>query len=181
MLVAQCRKGDQKAQRLLFERFKGMVMGICLRYAGEEELAKDMLQETFIKVFTQLNDLNTQDALAGWIKTIAIRVAINYYKYHLNREHDRLDRITETQQQNDDHLVVLSGLAKEQLLIMIQELDDHYRLVFNLYCIEGYSHKEIAEQLTITERTSRVYLNRARKLIRHKIFNSENPRKQAYG
>lgn len=158
-----------------------MVMGICLRYAQREDLAQDIFQDVFVKVFTQLDRLENEAALPGWIKSITIREAINAYQHQIRRSHETLDEIPESHQRIDLDLSILEGLDQEKLLALIQSLGNSHRMVFNLFCIEGYNHKEIGERLQISESSSRVYLSQAKKTLQEKILFLENPKKIAYG
>ncbi|MEM9329115.1 MAG: sigma-70 family RNA polymerase sigma factor [Bacteroidota bacterium] len=180
-LISKCLKGDRKAQQKLFDRYKGLVMGICLRYAGNSDLAQDMLQEAFLKVYTQLHQLENEKALPGWIRSLTIRVALNYYKQQMQKEHEPMEHVMVNAQNYEVDVTILSELEHERLLTLIQELKDSHRMVFNLFCIEGYTHKEISQKLGITEASSRVYLTKAKKVLQEKILFTGDQNRIAYG
>ncbi len=161
-LIEQCRKGKARYQKLLYDKFACKVYPVCYRYAKNEEDAKDILQETFIKVFDKLNTFQDTGSFEGWIRKIAVNTAIRHYHNSL-REIDNHDIEHAPELVTEDS--VLSELNAEDILKMIGSLPTGYRIVFNLYAIEGYSHKEIAEELGITEGSSRSQLTRARQAL----------------
>jgi RNA polymerase sigma factor (sigma-70 family) len=161
-LIEQCLKGRARYQKLLYDKFACKVYPVCYRYAKNEEDAKDILQETFIKVFDKLNTFQDTGSFEGWIRKIAVNTAIRHYHNSL-REIDKHDIEQAPELATDDS--VLSALNAEDILKMIGSLPTGYRIVFNLYAIEGYSHKEIAEELGITEGSSRSQLTRARQAL----------------
>jgi len=180
-LIYKCLQGNKKAQQELFDQYKGLVMGICLRYARNSDLAQDILQEAFIKVFTQLHQVKNEKALPGWIRSLTIRVALNYYKSQIQKQHEPIEDVMVNHEACEAGVAILSELEHDRLLALIQELKDSYRMVFNLFCIEGYTHKEISEKLGITEASSRVYLTKAKKTLQEKILFTSNENKIAYG
>ncbi len=168
-LIKRCIKQDRKAQKLLFDQYKGMIMGVCLRYAKHRMEAEDIFQEVWIKVFGSLDTLRESSALGGWIKSIAVRTAINFYKQQLKYTYKEIDSHDQGEWIHTQDQEIVQNIDREILLNFLQELPDSQRLVFNLAALEGYPHKEIALQLDITEASSRVYLAKARKLLQQKI------------
>jgi RNA polymerase sigma factor (sigma-70 family) len=170
-LLQGCRKNHSPAQTLLYDRYKGRMMGICRRYAGNTTDAEDILQEAFIKIFRNINQIREEKALVGWMKKIVTHTAINYYranlKYNQNTEYEELVLT------DDSYTDLLSKLATEEIFKLINELPTGYRLVFNLYLIDGYEHKEIAGMLHISEGTSRSQLSKAKALLREKLIQIE--------
>ncbi len=168
-LVRRCRKGDRRAQQLLFDQFKGMLMGVCLRYAKDRADADDIFQEAFSRVFHQLDQIRDGERLAGWIRQVAVRCAINHYR---QRQRDAWLHVEDV----SEHLfgmgeeLPLAQLQQEELLQMVQALPDSQRMVFNLVAIEGYSHKEAADMADITESSSRVLLHRARQCLQQQAI-----------
>lgn len=161
-LIEQCLKGKARYQKLLYDKFACKVYPVCYRFAKNEEDAKDILQETFIKVFDKLNTFQDTGSFEGWIRKIAVNTAIRHYHNTL-REIDKHDIEQAPELASDES--VLSELNAADLIKMISSLPTGYRVVFNLYAIEGYSHKEIAEELGITESASRSQLTRARQTL----------------
>lgn len=161
-LVKDCLRGRADAQRQLFEQFAPVMLPVCLRYSREKMEAEDILQEGFIRVFEKLNTYRFEGSLEGWVRKIIVNVAIRQYqrnaKLHVVTELE--EGIAEPDQEMPD-----SQYSFQELLAMVQSLPDGYRLVFNLFAVEGYSHAEIAETLGITEATSRSQLARARRSL----------------
>ena len=147
--------------------FAGRLYGICLRYANNEDDAKDILQEGFIKIFEKLRQYSNTGSLEGWMRKIIVNTALE----KIRRENRFMlvedDAFIGHDQYKYEH--ILEELGEKDLLGMIQELSPQYRMVFNLYAIEGYSHKEIAHKLNISEGTSKSNLSRARDLLKNKI------------
>ena len=142
--------------------------GICLQYASSEEDAQDILQEGFIKVFAKLDQVKNPAAFPGWIRRLMINTALEKYRSQviLQRVDDVKGEVHEESDEQD-----LSELTCEELVALIQTLSPKYRLVFNLYAIEGYSHQEISEELGISVGTSKSNLSRARAILQEKIKN----------
>jgi RNA polymerase sigma factor (sigma-70 family) len=168
-LIEGCLAGKRKAQNELYKRFSPLLYGICLRYAANRFEAQDILQEGFIKVFSALSTFEKKGSFEGWVKRIVINNAINHIRRnaakHLFTEFSELENIPETIQETEE----ISPPDSKIMLKLIQELPDGYRMVFNLYVFEEYSHKEIAEFSGISENTSKTQLMRARHLLQKKI------------
>lgn len=158
-LVAALSRQERWAQQQLYEQYYGKMMGICLRYAGSRDEALDLLHEGFIKVFQNIGRYRPGTSLPAWIRTIIVNTCIDYYRKTIRR---RTDDIADAHYLSDDAPDVLSNLTEQEILAAVQDLSPAYRAVFNLYVVEGYSHKEIGEALQITESTSRSNLVKAR-------------------
>lgn len=166
-LVEKCKKGDPRAQRALFERFAPRMLSVCLRYSKETEIAEDVLQDAFVKVFTKLENFKGDGSLEGWIRRIVVNTALDQIRKDVKfREDVAVDdvgyRLEQQMFQGD-------ALLEEDLLRMISAMPDGYRVVFNMFAIEGYSHKEIAEGLGISENTSKSQYSRARAYLQTKL------------
>lgn len=166
LLVKGCIKQDRKCQELLYKKYSRKMMGVCFGYTKDHDAAKDLLQESFIKVFDKIKNYNNDGSLEGWIRRIVVNTAIDYYRkvsklYVSNIENEKTELV--------DNLI-LDQFNNEDLLMLIRKLPEGYRIVFNLNVIEGYTHEEIAEKLGITESTSRSQLSRARKLLQEWIL-----------
>lgn len=166
-LLRQCRSNDPKSQRELYDLFSAKVMGLCRRYTRNKEEAQDVLQDTFIRVFQSIHQLRDSSHLEQWIRKTTVNAAIN--NYHKIKRHDHAEDKNGFHVFSEDHELILSSFTDSQLIQMINELPDGYRVVFNLYEIEGYSHSEIAKILRISEATSRSQLNRAKQTLRMKL------------
>lgn len=158
-LVAALIRQERWAQQQLYEQYYGKMMGVCLRYAGSRDEALDLLHEGFIKVFQNISRYRPGTSLPAWIRTIVVNTCIDYYRKTIRR---RTDDLNDAHYLSDDAPDVLSNLTEQEILAAVQELSPAYRAVFNLYVVEGYSHKEIGEALQITESTSRSNLVKAR-------------------
>lgn len=158
-LINGCLNEERWAQKELYESFYGRMMGICLRYSNNSEDARDILNEGFVKVFRYLNRYKVGTSLECWIRRIMINTSIDYYRKEMRH---RTDDIENAQHKIAEEANAESSFSAKEILAVIQELPPCYRAVFNLYAIEGYSHKEVADALGITESTSRSNLVKAR-------------------
>ncbi len=165
-ILKGCLQQRRSDQYRLYALFSKQMFGICLRYAASYDEAQDMLQEGFVKVFSKLSSYKEKGAFEGWIRRIFIHTAIEKYRervYHLPVE-DVVDYEAHVHQNRG-----VDALHTRDILRFVQQLPLQYRLVFNLYALEGYSHKEIASELKISESTSRSNLARARMLLKDKL------------
>ncbi len=175
-LIDRCIKKDRKAQNTLYKKNAPKLFGTCLRYAKNYTDAEDILQEGFIKIFKYLKDFRNEGNFEGWMRKIMVTTAINFYKRKslLNKDIDPEFVNTPSVATPD----AISFLSTEELLSVVQELPEGYRMVFNLNSIEGYSHKEISEIMNISINTSKSQLSRARNSIQHKLYHSLKIKKE---
>ena len=165
-LIEGSLRGEARAQRALFERYAPLLMGVCQRYCRTQAEAEDVLQDTFVRLFNKLPQYGFQGSFAGWARRLCVNVALKaYQRKRFSYEQSGLDNLPET----GGDPAAYANLGEEELLALIQQLPDGYRLVFNLYAIEGFSHKEIGERLGIQEASSRSQLLKARKMLQQKI------------
>lgn len=166
-LVQQCIHGDNHARRLFYDRFAENIMGACRRYMAQSDDINDVFQEAFIHIFQQLHKWDhTKGNIEGWLYRVATNVALKA----LNKKNrDGWDEIAVSNEPVDISSAI-DELALEDLIKIIQQLPDGQRTVFNMYLIEGYSHKEISVKLNISENGSKSQLSRAKETIR-KIYN----------
>lgn len=161
-IIQGCIQKDLRSQKHLYDRYASKMMGVCLRYANNSDEAKDLLQDGFIKVFQHISSFKFEGELAGWIKKIMVNNALEQIRKRKivfeKLEDDFADSDSEYHTGESQHDV-------KDLLRMLQQLPQGYRTVFNLYAIEGYTHKEIAERLEIEEGTSKSQYARARAYI----------------
>jgi RNA polymerase sigma-70 factor (ECF subfamily) len=165
-LIQACLRHEASAQRQLYEQFAPQLMAVCYRYASDESLAEDILQEGFLKIFQHLDRYQDQGTLEAWMRRIIVNTAIDQLR---RRKRQRGELELNEAIVDADVEDALDHLEASFLLEMIQRLPDGYRLVFNLYAIEGYSHVEIAKQLDISESTSRSQYARARSQLQRLI------------
>jgi RNA polymerase sigma-70 factor (ECF subfamily) len=160
-------KGDGNAQNELYRRYAPKLWGICLRYAKNTMAAEDVLQEGFIRIFTYLDRFENKGSFEGWMRRTMVNTAINYYRKNLasNKEAEYNEFMGVFNPDAD----AVSKLSHRELLGLIQAMPNGYRTIFNMYILEGYSHKDIAEQLNISENTSKSQLSRARAYLQEQI------------
>lgn len=158
-LIEACIKGDNKAQRKLYEKHAPVMYAICLRYMTNEDEAKDALQDGFIKAFTHLHAFRFTGSFQGWLKRIFVNASLELIRKR--RQHFDVDEITPTEDQAD--FIETGTLDVDRMMSLVQKLPQGYRTVFNMYVVDGYSHKEISEELNISESTSKTQLFKARK------------------
>ncbi len=164
-------------QEELYRRFSPKMYAVCLRYASNAEEAEDILQEGFIKVFKKLTSFRGDGSFEGWIRRIFVNTAIEHF-----RRRRYLQPVTEKEENSIEgkYLSVLDELAEKDILALIRQLSPGYRTVFNMYVIEGYSHKEIGEMLGISEGTSKSQLSRAKVILQELVrefIEHQNERK----
>jgi RNA polymerase sigma-70 factor (ECF subfamily) len=166
-----CLKNQAAAQRELFNRFSPKMLAVCYRYAHNREDAEDMLQEGFIKIFSQIHTFQNKGAFEGWVRRIVVHTCINHLKKN-KRFHESVDLIYATSIQVREESVPSIVQAK-QVVECIRLLPIGYRTVLNLYAIEGYSHKEIGEMLDIEESTSRSQYTRAKQMLEEVLIRKK--------
>lgn len=173
-----CKRGDRDAQEMLYTAYKSKVMGIARRYSGNNDEAKDIFQEAFIRIFNKLHLVNEPIYLNRWIIKVSIHTAINYY--HKNIKYKGMIELEHVQFDSEDDRTI-DKLSNEQLILLINSLPDGYRIVFNMYVIEGFKHSEIAEFLNISINTSKSQLSRAKQLLKQKLSSLGIVKYERYG
>ncbi len=169
-LIEGCCKGSRASQKALYDRYCRKMMTVCLRYAKSVAEAEDILQEVFVKVFHNLKDFRQEAKLETWITRIIVNTALNSRRKKLY-----LYPMVDVESINiPDQELSLSGMHFTQLLEMIQSLPQGCQVVFNLFAVEGYSHKEIAELLSISEGTSKSQFARAKSLLQAKLLKESS-------
>jgi RNA polymerase sigma-70 factor (ECF subfamily) len=159
LLIAACLRDERWAQKELYESYYSKLLAVCVRYSNNYEDARDILNEGFVKVFRYLERYQVGTSLESWMKRIMINTSIDFYRKEIRHRSEDIDT---AQYKVVDDKDVISNFTAQEILKSIQKLPPAYRAVFNLYAIEGYSHKEVAESLGITESTSRYNLVKAR-------------------
>jgi RNA polymerase sigma factor (sigma-70 family) len=168
-LINDCKKNDSNAQEQLYRLFSSKLFGVCLKYSRNYAEAQDNLQDGFLLIFDKINQFTNKGSFEGWAKRIMINYTLQGYRKTTFLEIVNENIADETEVDFDEEAV-----SMEYLLEIIQQLPDRYRLVFNLYAIDEYSHKEIAEMLEITIGTSKSNLSRARMILKQKIESHTN-------
>ncbi len=167
-LIELLKKNSESAFVELYNKYSPVLFGICLRYAKERTEAEDILQESFIKIYENIDSFKNEGSLEGWLKRIVVNVSINHYR----------KKIKENTVSTDDEITyeevipenVFSKLTSKELIGLIRLLPEGYRMVFNLYAIEGFKHNEIAEMMGYTESTSKTQLMKAKKMLQQYVF-----------
>jgi len=176
-IVEGCQKGDRKLQKELYEKYASGMMVVCLRYSKSTLEAEDILQESFIKVFKNIQKFQKDSNLGAWIKKIVVNTALNAQRKKLYM-YPMVDI-----EQTDNHVdekVVLAEFHLKELIDMIRTLPMGCQAIFNMYAVEGFSHKEIAEKLNISEGTSKSQYARAKMLLRKKLDEARDNRYEQY-
>jgi len=167
-IIEGCVRHDRKAQEVLYAQYSRFLLGVCMRYATDKAEAEDILQESFLKIFFNLKDFSGTGSFIGWLRKITVNTAITHYhknlkyRYHVEIE-EYVSEETGVASFEDDFF------TSEELYMVLSELPAGYRMVFNLYAVEGYKHKEIAEKLGIDTNTSKSQYSRAKAVIRDKL------------
>ena len=173
-LIINCKKGDIKSQSEIYHLFAGKLFALCLKYSKTKQSAEDNLQDAFITIFDKIDQYKFKGSFEGWMKRIVINTSLQTY-----REKNVLNLVEENYPDEVEVEIDEDDLSLDFLLKIIQELPERYRMVFNLYVLDGYSHKEISGMLGIVEGTSKSNLSRARLILKEKI--GLNQQKQTVG
>ena len=170
-LIEGCIAGKRDMQQLLYDLYSKKMMAVCLRYAPTTFEAEDMMQEAFVKVFTHIGNFKRDCPLEFWVRKIMVNTALKHLRSKqlltVSHEADEVSNLASDS-------FSLTGYSLDELLSMVQRLAPRYRMVFNLYAIEGYNHKEIGEMLDISEGTSKSQYSRARAILQSMISRQEN-------
>ena len=173
-LIKECIKQDRRAQRELYEKYSARMFPVCLRYIGDREKAKDVLQEGFITLFTKIESYSGEGSFEGWIRRIFINTALMQL-----RKNDVLNKSEDVTQMHGGVAIdtdLIETLDGKKVVRLISDMPVGFRTVFNLYVIEGFSHQEISEKLNISEGASRSQLSRARIWLQERILKMEEER-----
>ncbi len=171
-LIDKCLRGDHRAQKALFDKFSGKMMSVCMRYAAEREQAEDVLQDGFVKIFGHLSKFKREGSFEGWIRRTMVNTSLDSLRKKravtIDTDISEAEYLAGTDEKS------LGKLRLEELMKLIHEMPTGYRTVFNMYAIEGYSHREIADELGITESTSKTQFRKARTYLMNIIGEREN-------
>lgn len=164
--IEGCKKGDSTAQRKVFDHFSSKMYAVCCRYVKDKMEAEDVLVTAFTKVFDRISQFKSEGSFEGWIRRIMVNESLTWLRQH---KHMQVETDIEAADYEPDYQILEDHLQAEDLLKLIDGLPAGYKIVFNLYAIEGYSHKEIADQLGINENTSKSQLSRARVYLQKQL------------
>ena len=171
-LIESCKKGDRVAQKAVYDHLAPRMFPVCIRYTGDRTIAEDILQEGFVTLFTKLDSYKGEGSFEGWARRIFVTAALMYL-----RKKDALkmsDDLELARGLKADTASQIENIGYKELMNLIMSLPTGFRTIFNMYAIEGYSHKEIAESLGISEVTSRSQFSRAKAILQKKIREREN-------
>ena len=168
-LIKKCLKGERKAQKALYDRYSGKMLGVCRRYVRSTYDAEEVLSNGFIKVFNKLEYYQDEGSFEGWVRKIMVREALNF----LRSQKDFFDETEDATLERLEPVAEQHELEAQDLMKLIDELPTGYRTVFNLFAIEGYSHQEIAYELSISEGTSKSQLSKARNMLQSRMTELE--------
>jgi RNA polymerase sigma factor (sigma-70 family) len=164
--IEGCKKGDSTAQRKVFDHFSSKMYAVCCRYVKDKMEAEDVLVTAFTKVFDRISQFKNEGSFEGWIRRIMVNESLTWLRQH---KHMQVETDIEAADYEPDYQILEDHLQAEDLLKLIDGLPAGYKVVFNLYAIEGYSHKEIGDQLGINENTSKSQLSRARVYLQKQL------------
>lgn len=167
-IIEGCSGHKRKSQQMLYDKYSSLLLGISLRYAGNRDEAEDILQDSFLRIFSNIDEFSEKGSFTGWLRKIVVNTAITHY--HANkkfRHYVDIDDFVSTETEGTSFEENL--FSSEELYLVMNELPAGYRMVFNLYAVEGYKHKEIAEILNIDVNTSKSQYSRAKDSIRTKL------------
>lgn len=171
-LIHDCKKGERKAQEQLYQLYGSKLFSVCLKYSPSKAEAEDNLQDSFLTIFNKIGQYKFKGSFEGWLRRVTVNTVLQKY-----RKTSVFDMVTDEIEGEVTVTVEEESISLEYLLSLIQELPDRYRLTFNLYVLDGYSHKEIAQMLNISEGTSKSNLARARVILKKRIEDDQDKKK----
>jgi len=174
-IIKGCRKGEERACKALVEAYSGYIYTICRRYVRDEDVAKDCMQEALIQVIRKMDRYEERGKLKSWISTVTVKKCLDIIRKEKRHISSDMDAITEPYVNEK----VTEKLNAQDVMVILNQLPDQYRIAINMFLVEGYSHKEIGERLGVTESSSRSIVSRGRKMILES-FELENRREENY-
>lgn len=174
-IIKGCRNGEERACKALVEAYSGYVYTICRRYVRDEDVAKDCMQEALIQVIRKMDRYEERGKLKSWISTVTVKKCLDIIRKEKRHISSDMDAITEPYVNEK----VTEKLNAQDVMVILNQLPDQYRIAINMFLVEGYSHKEIGERLGVTESSSRSIVSRGRKMILES-FELENRREENY-
>lgn len=171
IILSGCKRKDRQAQKALYQLYFGYALKICLRYAKDREEALELVNDGFMKVFTKFHLYKSEYAIKSWIGRVMINTAIDHYRSKIKKQ--QMEELINANVMEEKENI-LSGLHYKDMIALVQKLSAAYRTVFNLFVIDGYSHQEIAQRLSISEGTSKSNLFKARQQLKEMILTMDN-------
>ena len=169
-IIKGCIKDDALCQKSLFNRYASALLGICMRYARNKEDAEDILQDSFIKIFKKISQFKGEGSFEGWMRRVVVNTALKKYTVSRYTKEFSVEEVKDTVLPDSNDVPAFNHLTEKDLLVLIHNLPDGYRIIFNLYVIEGFQHDEIANMLGIQPGTSRSQLVKARQMLQREII-----------
>ena len=169
-IIKGCIKEDALCQKSLFNRYASPLLGVCMRYARNKEDAEDILQDSFIKIFKKISQFKGEGSFEGWMRRVVVNTALKKYTVSRYTKEFSVEEVKDTTVPDSNDVPAFNHLTEKDLLVLIHSLPDGYRIIFNLYVIEGFQHDEIANMLRIQPGTSRSQLVKARQLLQREII-----------
>jgi RNA polymerase sigma-70 factor (ECF subfamily) len=167
-IIKGCARHERRAQQMLYDKYSRFLLGVCLRYATDRSEAEDILQDSFLKIFFSIGDFSGTGSFPGWLRKVAVNTAITHYHKNLkHRYHIEIEEYVSVETGTSSFEEDL--FSSDELFKVLNDLPTGYRMVFNLYAVEGYKHKEIAEMLGIDTNTSKSQYSRAKAVLRDKL------------
>ena len=163
-LINQCKKGDRKAQEQLYRKYSSVLYGLCLKYSRNKTEAEDNLHDSFLTIYDKIDQFKFKGSFEGWLKRITVNTVLQKY-----RKGQYMNVVTDNLSEEEDLDYDYPDVQLSTLLQYVQELPNKYRLTFNLYVLDGYTHKEISELLGTSTGTSKSNLSRAKMILKEKL------------
>ena len=171
-LIKGCVKGNETSQREVFQKYAGKMLAVCQRYARNSMDAEDIVQDAFIKIFDKIHQFKSQGSFEGWIRKIVVNTALKKYTV-IRYEKEVSGYEIKERDESTSEASAYSQITEKELMGLISNLPDGYRMIFNLYVIEGYQHDEIADMLKIQPGTSRSQLVKARNMLKNQVIKMQ--------
>ena len=172
-LIKGCIKDDALCQKSLFNRYASTLLGVCMRYARNTEDAEDILQDAFIKIFKKISQFKGDGSFEGWMRRVVVNTALKKYTVSRYSKEFSVEEVKDSHLPGSNDVPAFNHLTEKDLLLLIHNLPDGYRIIFNLYVIEGFQHDEIANMLGIQPGTSRSQLVKARQMLQREIIQMQ--------
>lgn len=166
-LIQECLKNNRIAQKQLYDKYSSKLMGVCIRYTNSKEDAEDVLIEGFTTIFQKLSMYKGDGSFEGWMKRIMINTSISHFRTNSKyRFHQDIEEVHNEIEKQD---TIIEKMETQRIMKLVNSMPEGYRIIFNLYAVEGYTHREIAEQLGLSEGTSKSQFSKARKWLQNRL------------
>ncbi len=172
-IIKGCINNNALCQKSLFNRYASLLLGVCMRYARNKEDAEDILQDSFIKIFNKIGQFKGEGSFEGWMRRVVVNTALKKYSVSRYSKELSVEEVKDVTVADSNDVPAFNHLTEKDLLVLIHNLPDGYRIIFNLYVIEGFQHDEIANMLGIQPGTSRSQLVKARQMLQREIIQTQ--------